>query len=531
MDLFKMFRRHRTALSFTQEKSLDAIKHESSNVNAPIMPSLNDNRQRLEEILANCKDIIFIPWHYGPNLQYEAMAIYCITLVQDKKENYFKTVMQDLVTHQIGPATDIKPVDVINFFESHGASEETAHVIGDLDRAVEDILEGNVVVFFDQWDKALSFRAITLQERQVTENLIEPVVRGPHESTVENLRKNIGLIRIRLKTPDFKLEFFKGGGKSNSEVAYAYIEGAVNPETLAEFQERISQAKEMEILESSYIEELLEDSIYSPLPQFRVTERPDVAAAALLDGKIIVMVSGSPSILICPGLFIEFLLSPEDYYSRTVFSSFVRLIRFAAFFITLTLPSIYIGLTTFNPELIPTVLLLAILNTREGIPFPSFIEALIMTFFFEILTEAGARLPRPIGSAVSIVGALVIGEAAINAGIASPIMVVVVALTGITIFSLPQYNLGNAVRILRIPLMFLSASLGGFGFMIGFLLLLLHMMSLRSLGQPYLAPLGPLRPRQLHDVFVRAPLSSLLRSPRNRHQHSGIQQTRKKDKW
>ena len=170
-------------------------------MNEPISSSLYENRQRLEQIFANCKDIIFIPWHYGPNLQYEAMAIYCITLVKDKKENYFKTVMQDVVRHQIGPATDIKPDDVINFFENHGASAETAHTIGDLDKSVEDILEGNVVVFFDHWDKALSFRAITLQERQVTENLIEPVVRGPHESTVENLSQNIGLIRSSLENP------------------------------------------------------------------------------------------------------------------------------------------------------------------------------------------------------------------------------------------------------------------------------------------------------------------------------------------
>ena len=527
MNIIKFFKKRHMKSSFSPNLIQDADKQEPLKEHEAISSSLYVTRKRLEQIFANCKDIIFIPWHYGPNLQYEAMSIYCITLVKDKKENYFKTVMQDLVRYQIGPASDIKPDDVIGFFERHGASSETAHTIGDLDRAVEDILDGNVVVFFDQWDKALSFLAITLQERQVTENLIEPVVRGPHESTVENLSQNIGLIRMRLKTPDFKLELFKGGGKSNSEVAYAYIEGAVNPETLAEFQERIIPAKEMEILESSYIEELLEESVYSPLPQSRVTERPDVAAAALLDGKIIVMVSGSPSILICPGLFLEFLMSPEDYYQRTVFSSFIRQLRFMAFFLTVFLPSIYIALTTFDPELIPTVLLLAILNTREGIPFPAFIEALIMVFFFEILVEAGVRLPRPVGSAVSIVGALVIGEASINAGIASPIMVVVVALTGIAKFSLPQYSLQTAVRVLRILVMCLSAFLGGFGLMIGILLLLLHMMSLRSLGQPYLASLGPLRPRQLRDVFIRAPLISQLRSPKNRHKHNRLTDNRK----
>jgi spore germination protein len=181
-----------------------------------------------------------------------------------------------------------------------------------LSRAVNDILAGNVVVFFDGWDNALSFVAITLQERQVTENVIEPVVRGPHDSTVENMMKNIGLVRVRLKTPDFKIVFLSGGGKSKTEISYGYIEGAVNPETLAEFEERISPVKQLDILETSYIEELLEESVFSPFPQFRVTERPDAAVAALLDGKIIVMTSGSPSILICPGLFFVFIQWPED---------------------------------------------------------------------------------------------------------------------------------------------------------------------------------------------------------------------------
>ena len=192
MDITKFFKKNRTISSSSPNLIQDAVKQESLKAHEPIPSTLTENRQRLEQIFAECKDIIFIPWHYGPDFQYEALAIYCETLVEPKQENYFKTVMQDLVSYQIGPATDIKPADVINFFESHGASAETAHVIGDMDRAVQDILEGNVVVFFDQWDKALSFVAITLQERQVTENLIEPVVRGPHESTVENLRKNIG---------------------------------------------------------------------------------------------------------------------------------------------------------------------------------------------------------------------------------------------------------------------------------------------------------------------------------------------------
>lgn len=481
--------------------------------------NLEDIKQRVNGVFDKCDDLVCIPWHFGPELQYKALAIYLITLVPVKKHNYFKTVMQDLVTHQVGPATDITPDMVVHFFNNHGSTSESSEVLDQFDKAVQDVLKGHVILFFDGWNKALSFRAITIETRNVVEPVTEPVVKGPHDSTVEDLVKNLGLLRVRLKSPDFKLELLQAGGKTNTDVAFGYVEGAVNPETLKEFKKRISSIKGREVLETSYVEEVLEDSIYSPFPQFRWTERPDTATAALLDGKIIVIVSGSPAIMICPGLFVEFLHSPEDHYERTAFASLIRLMRVFAFIIALTLPSIYIALSTFHPELIPTVLLLAILNTREGIPFPAFVEAVIMSFFFELLREAGVRLPRPVGSAVSIVGALVIGEAAIRAGIASPIMIVIVALTGIAGFSIPQYSIGTAVRILRFGLMIFAATLGGFGLMIGMLWIILHMMSLRSLGQPYMSTLGPLRLRQLRDFLFRAPLSILSRSPRNRNRH------------
>jgi len=219
---------------------------------------------------------------------------------------------------------------------------------------------------------------------------------------------------------------------------------------------------------------------------------------------------------------VEFFSTPEDFYQRTLHASLIRQLRIGAFIFALTLPSIYIAFSTFHPELLPTVLLLAILDTREGIPFPAFIEAFIMEFFFELLREAGIRLPKPVGSAVSIVGALVIGQAAIQARIASPIMVIVVAATGIASFAIPQYNLAITLRILRFPLMICAAALGGFGLMIGFLLTLLHLTCLRSLGQPYLSALAPLDVRQLRDVFVRFPLKLLFRAPRNRHSHQRV---------
>lgn len=489
----------------------------SINQSTTISTNLSENQKRLDGIFSSCEDLSLFLWQYGPDLTHSAFSVWFGTLVQEKSVNYMKESMQDLVPHEVGPATMITPKDVINFFSRHGISAQNANLVDNFEQAVDNILQGHIVIFFDGWDKVLSYsQAKQINMRQVTEPVTESVVKGPREGTVEQLQRNIGLLRVRLQNPNFKIETFRSGGATRTEVAFGYLEGTVDKETLTEFKKRIESAKKGDILETAYIEELIEDSTYSPFPQYRSTERPDVAVSSLLEGKIIVMVQGTGTILICPGLFTEFFQASEDYYHRVVFSSFIRLLRIAAFFMSLTLPSIYIALTTFHPELIPTNLLMAILDTREGLPFPAFIEVLIMIFFFELLREAGIRLPRPVGSAVSIVGALIVGDAAINANIASPAIVILVALTGIASFAMPHYSVAIGIRLLQFPLMVLSAVLGGFGIMIGFLLIMLHLTYLRSLGQPYFSPLTPFRPKQLLDVLIRAPHKTLWDSPRKR---------------
>ncbi|MCL7748314.1 spore germination protein [Halalkalibacter alkaliphilus] len=480
---------------------------------------IGENKKHVEKIFLNSSDMEVQDYRFGPDLTNTAFTVHCDTLIQDEKLNYLKALLQDLVMHEVGQARDITIDQIKNFIFQKGVSSQKVGTIEDFEQVSKKILAGNVVIFFDKWNKALSFDALSVESRAVSEPTSEGVVQGPHEGTVENLKKNIGLIRSRLQSRKLKVITLHVGKEMNTEIAYSYLEGSVDPEVLKEFENRIEKIKEKDVLETSYIEELIEDSTFSPFPQFRYTERPDVTAAALLDGKIVVMVHGTSSVLICPALYLELFQSVEDYYQRTIITSMIRLMRFLAVIIALTLPSIYIALSTFHPEMIPTVLLLAVINTREGIPFPALLEAFIMVFFFELMREAGVRMPKPIGQAVSIVGALIIGEAAIQAGIASPIMVVVVALTGISSFAIPQYNLGIAYRILQYPLMILAATLGGFGVMIGLLMILLHLCSLRPLGVPYLAPFAPLRPKRLGDAFIRVPLKNLLKSPRNQHMH------------
>lgn len=527
MNLFKWltFRRYHDATSLHNVLK-DQLSTTTDTVNPQLLADsgaaiisnhLMDNLLRLKTIFNHCSDIIILEWQYGPEMKHAAFSIYSESLIQKKEHNFFKESLQDLVTHEVGPGTMITPEEIDYFFSRNVASAHSATLIEDLNNAINEVLHGSIIIFFDQWDKALSYKSLGLETRQVTESVSEPVVQGPRESTVENLSKNIGMLRLRLKTPNFKIEMLPVSGQTKTKVAYGYLEGTVDPEMLAEFQRRLIRLQGKEILETSYIEEAIEDSVYSPFPQYRYTERTDVAVASLLAGKIIVLVEGTGTILICPALLVELLQSSEDYYQRTVIASLIRILRVFALLIAIGLPSIYIAFSTYHPELIPTVLLLAVINSREGIPFPAVFEAFIMEFFFELLREAGIRLPRPVGSAVSIVGALVIGEAAINAGIASPIMVIIVALTGIASFAIPQYNFAIALRILRFPLMISAGVLGIFGIMIAFLLIWLHLANLRSLGQPYLSPIGPFRPEHMKDVFVRAPLRILMRSPKNPH--------------
>lgn len=505
----RLKRRLQKQVDKSQKEQNKQTSHEQK---TNLSTDLKQNESTLKSTFEDCQDIVYHTYQFSKEFKEHALVVFCETIIQNEKANLLKEVMQDLVTHEVGQATDIDLFDVKRFFIKHGVTSRAVELVETEEEVRDKVLEGHIVILFQNWNKALTYDAFAVEKRAVGEPQNEVSIIGPREGTIENLTKNIGLIRSRLKSEKLKFHIKNLGNNTKSKAAYAYLEGSVPEDTLKEFKERFEKVNEEEILETSYFAELFEDSTFSPFPQYRTTERPDVAVSALLEGKIIALLDGTPTILICPGLFTEFFQSPSDYYQRTIFSSFIRTLRIVGFIISLSLPSIYIALSTFHSELIPTVLLMAILDTREGMPFPALVEALIMIFFFELLQEAGLRLPRPIGSAVSIVGALVIGDAAINAGIASPMMVVVVALTGIASFSIPQYDFGTSARILRIPLMFGAAVLGGFGLMIGFLLIYLHLASLRSLGQPYFAPLGPIRKGVLYEFLFRSPLDVQLKT-------------------
>jgi spore germination protein KA len=304
------------------------------------------------------------------------------------------------------------------------------------------------------------------------------------------------------------------GRETQTQVAVMYIKGIAEEAIIQEVHRRLDRIDIDGILESGYIEELIQDGTYSPFPTIYNSERPDVIAAELLEGKIAILVDGTPFVLVVPAFFVSFLHAPEDYYHRADISSLIRILRYIGMLIAFIAPSLYIAVTTFHQEMLPTDLLIGLAAQREGVPFPAFIEALLMELAFEILREAGIRMPRTIGPAVSVVGTLVIGQAAVEAGIVSPAMVIVVAITAISSFSFPSYSIANSFRMLRFPLMGLAASFGLYGIIVGVIALILHLCSLRTFGIPYMSPIAPFNLPDQKDVFIRAPWWAMVLRPK-----------------
>ena len=293
-----------------------------------------------------------------------------------------------------------------------------------------------------------------------------------------------------------------------------YIQGIANEKVVEEVRKRLTRIEIDSILEGGYIEELIQDETYTIFPTVFHTERPDVIAAGLLEGRIAIFVDGTPFVLLVPVIFSQFFSAAEDYYQRSDIATLLRLLRYLAFFIALLAPSLYIAVTTFHQEVLPPGLLFSLMAQREGVPFPAFIEALLTELIFELLREAGIRMPRAVGQAVSIVGALVIGQAAVGAGIISASMVIVVSITAISSFIIPAYNLAISVRILRFGMMGLAASFGFLGVIVGIIAVMQHLCQLRSFGVPYMAPFGPIVMADQKDAILRAPWWGMFSRPR-----------------
>ncbi len=339
--------------------------------------------------------------------------------------------------------------------------------------------------------------------RAIDEPEGETNIRGPREGFVENLRINTSLLRRRIRSPHLWIDSTSLGKITKTDVAIVYLKGIAREELIAEVKTRLEKINIDGILESGTIEEFITDDHFTPFPLIFRTERPDIITAGLLEGKVAILTDGTPFALLVPMAFEAMLQSPDDYYENPYIGSLIRILRMLSYISSILLPGLYVAVVNFHPALLPSALLLRIVATRQEVPFPVIFEVIFLQLIFEVLREAGLRLPRAIGSAISIVGALILGEAAIQASLVSPMVVIVIAGTAIASFTVPAFNLGVSARILIFFFIILGGVFGLFGIQVGVLLLLVHLTALRSFGQPYMYPLAPMVTGDLKDSLVR----------------------------
>ncbi|WP_256217748.1 spore germination protein [Paenibacillus sp. OV219] len=489
----------------------------SGNLSVPrgqLETNLEANMDRIKSEVAASPDLIVRRFTLRTAQHQHVAAVYLETITDKEAVNEF--VMRSLMSPflpETPPEEGTSPEEAFKYICDNALAVGQVEVLDNWTTMLLELLTGKTLLFVDGWDQCVSCSTIGGDKRAVSEASTQVVIRGPKDSFTESLPTNIALIRRRIRSERFGFEATKIGRVTQTNVAMLYIDGIVKEEIKQEVRKRLAKIDTDAILESGYIEEFIEDNWSSPFPTIYNTERPDVIAANLLEGRIAILVDGTPFALVVPTILPQFFASAEDYYQRYDIGTFLRLLRYASFIISLFGPAVYIALTTFHQEMLPTTLLINLSGAREGVPFPALIEAFAMELSFEILREAGVRMPRAVGQAVSIVGALVLGEAAVQAGIVSPIMVIVVAITAIANFSIAAYNLAITARLLRFLFMIAAGTIGFYGIILGLIMLVAHMNSLRSFGVSFLSPLVPLKFKQMKDVFVRMPHWSFTERP------------------
>ncbi|WP_409344899.1 spore germination protein [Paenibacillus sp. MBLB4367] len=476
----------------------------------PLSRTLAENIAYIRENLGRSGDLTVREFQASPVREVRAALIYMEGLAD---KDTILVLLESLLMRvagglepQLGGENDIEAI--LGQLPITSVSYRT-----DINAILDALLSGNTVFLLDGSLEAAAIGTRGGERRSVSEPTAQSVVRGPQEGFTEDIQTNVAMVRRKIKDSKLWMETRTIGRVTKTAVTIMHIEGIAKADLLNELRARLDRIDIDGILESNYIEELIQDSTFSVFPTVNNTERPDVAAAALLEGRVAIFVDGTPFVLLVPALFTQFLQAPEDYYHRSDFG-LLRLLRYVALLISLLAPSLYIALTTYHQEMLPTTLLISLAAQREGIPFPAFIEALIMEVTFELLREAGIRMPKAIGPAISIVGALVLGQASVEAGLVSPAMVIVVSITAIAGFIFPSFELGISIRMLRFAFMVIAASFGFFGIIVGMILLVLHMCHLESFGTPFLAPIAPMRLSDQKDTIVRLPWRYMYTRPK-----------------
>jgi spore germination protein KA len=483
-----------------QDKSNDAI---------PL--AIDESLKKIKAETCGSSDVVVRSFSIGANHDIDCALVFIDGMISSQIIN--DDVIKPLLFKTLRISEEAGDKDsFLDFVQKSLLSVNELKETKSLGEAVGGLLSGDVVLFVDGIQKAVIMNSKGWEKRSVSEPASESVVRGPRESFIENLRTNTALLRRKITNSNLVFESMTIGRKTATKICLAYIKNVAQPELVNEVRSRMSAIDTDSILESGYVEQFIEDSPGSIFATIGYSEKPDVVAAKLLEGRVAIIVDGTPFVLTAPYLFLESFQSAEDYYFRPYFATLLRFVRAIGYLTTILAPALYVAVSTFHQELIPTRLLITAAAAREGVPFPAVVECLLMILLFEILREAGVRLPRPVGQALSIVGALVVGEAAVSAGLIGAPMVIVVAVTAVSGFVVP--NQSDSAAILRLILLILAATFGGFGFTMGLLATLVHLSALESFGYPYLSPIAPFIFEDSKDTLIRAPLWMMISRPK-----------------
>ncbi|WP_036126058.1 spore germination protein [Lysinibacillus sphaericus] len=374
-----------------------------------------------------------------------------------------------------------------------------------LPQAIERVCQGETIVILPERGEMLTLSIINEVRRNLEEPINEHILRGSHEGLIERADTNLALIRKRVNNPALVVKSFSIGHQTKTKAYYLYMDGVIQPETLQEVEKRIAAIQIDYFYSIGQLSDALEDSVLSPFPQLLNTEHPDRVVANLVEGKVVVMTNISPSALIGPVTFFSFYQTPDDYNGRVVVGSFYKIVRLLSFITAVFLPAFYIAVVSFHFEVLPLELSNQVKNDVNEIPYRPLIEALILEIIMELIRESSIRLPQSVGQTIGIVGGLVIGDAIVNAGLVSNLMVIVVALTAISSYVVPSVELNSTIRMLRFPFMVLASLFGFLGIVIGVVILLIHLISLTSIKQPYFSPIVPFQPKAVYKIFLHWP--------------------------
>jgi spore germination protein KA len=471
-----------------------------NNVSTPsLTKSLDENISLFEKIFSGDEMLVTrrLQNKYLPAAK--CAVIYFDDMVNGETIN--KNIIKPILSSNL--AVEISAENLLEELQNKVLVSNSVKMIDSVNSILNLVNYGDTIFLLEGYEKALIIDSKGWQSRSVSEPENTRVIRGPREGFTESIRVNISLVRRKINNSDLKFKFKEMGERTRTKICICYIEGLALEDILKELERRLDEIKIDGILDSGYIQELIRDAPFSPFETVGYSERPDVIAAKLLEGRIAIFVDGSPFVLTVPYVIIESAQISEDYYNNYIFASLNRLIRTTATALAISIPSLYQAVVTYHQEMLPTPLLISISSGRQDVPFPTVLSLIIMLLLFDLLRESGARMPAPIGQSINIVGTLIIGQAAVDAKLVSPYVIIITAISGI--LSLLNMPMLGATIIVRLYLLISTSILGIYGFLFGMIIVLLHLMNIRSFGVPYMMNITTVKDHNSQDTYIRAP--------------------------